>query len=101
MLGRARIAPLENGGHSYRNHLFTDAANQDQNDLMDEARFRAKEPLRMAPIRTENALANRNDRAEMSKDEAEPDRNVHKLSRFGPKGFPQKRPGSDRKASYR
>lgn len=78
MLGRARIAPSKTEATHTAIIFFTDAANQDQNDLMDEARFRVKEPLRMVPIRTENALANRNDQAEMSKDEAEPDRNVHK-----------------------
>lgn len=44
MLGRFRIVPFENEGRSSRNHLFTDAANQNQSDLIDEADSGQKSP---------------------------------------------------------
>ncbi|OKY80642.1 MAG: hypothetical protein BHV62_05075 [Eggerthella sp. 51_9] len=37
MLGRFRIVPFENEGLSSHKHLFADAANPKQSDLMDEA----------------------------------------------------------------
>ena len=78
-----------------------DAANQNQSDLTDEAGSRRKSPYRLSQFRPKTPLQieaiepkcpkTRSDQTETSIDKADSDQ----------KGFPQKGPGSDRKASYR
>lgn len=78
-----------------------DAANQNQSDLTDEAGSRRKSPYRLSqfgpktPLQIETIRPKypktRPNQIETSINKADSDR----------KGFPQKGPGSDRKASYR
>lgn len=90
MLGRARIV-LSKTEVTQTSIIFCGRGQSKPKRSCGRGRFRAKEPLQVEPVRTENALANRSDRAEMSKDEVGPNRNVHRQSRFGPKRLPAKR----------
>lgn len=101
MLGRARIAHPKTEATQTAIIFFTDAADQNQNDLMDEAdserkspcgwrQFGPKTPLQIETIKPKYPKTRPN-QIETSMNKADSDQ----------KDSPQTRLGSDRKTSYR